>query len=123
MEEGMYCERARRESFGVVLVVEAECVDRVSLRHFRNERGDAPLIIDHPFTNSGLDVVDVLLADLELKTQIEDSDKGTEMFVITLFGKAASKNSGGNKQRPHGPRRRREVRTIFRGVGDRRTER
>jgi hypothetical protein len=110
VEEGMYCERARRESFGVVLVVEAGCVNRVSLPLFRNERGgDAPLIIDHPFTNSGLDIVDVLLADLELKTQIEDFDKGTEMFVITLFREAASKNGGGNKQRPHRPRRRREV--------------
>jgi len=67
MEQGMYCERARWESFRLVLVVEAGCVDRVSLR-FLTKRGNAPLIIYHPFTNSRLNFVDILLADLELET-------------------------------------------------------
>jgi len=38
MEQGMYCEQARWESFRLVLVVEAGCVDRVSPRFFRNEK-------------------------------------------------------------------------------------
>jgi len=111
VEEGVYCEWARWELFGVVLVVEAGCMDRISIRLFGNERGggDTPLIIDHPFTNSRLDVVDVLLADLELKTQIEYSNEGAEMFVITLFRKAILKNGGGNEQRPHRPCQRREI--------------
>ena len=29
-----------------------------------------------------------LLTDLELQTEIEDSDKGADMFVITIFWKA-----------------------------------
>jgi len=70
--------------------------------------GDAPLIIDHPFTNSQLDVVDILLTDLKLETQIEDSNEGTEMHVIMLFGKVILKNGGGNEQRPHRPRQRHE---------------
>ena len=103
----MYCERARWESFRLVLVVEAGCVDRVSLR-FLTKRGNAPLIIYHPFTNSQLDFVDVHLTDLKLQTEIENSNEGAEMFVIAIFWKATSKDGGGNKQRPHGPRRRRE---------------
>ena len=85
-------------------------MDRVSLQPFGNERGgeDAQLIIDYPLTNSRLDVLDILLADLELETQIEDSNKGTEVFVITLFRKATSKHGRGDEQRPHRPRRRRE---------------
>ena len=70
--------------------------------------GDTLLIIDHPFMNSQLDVVDILLTDLELETQIEDSNKGTEMHVIMLFRKAISKNGGGNEQRPYRPHQRHE---------------
>ena len=40
VEESMYCEWARWESFRVVLVVEAGCMDRVSLQFFGNERGE-----------------------------------------------------------------------------------
>ena len=77
---------------------------------FSETKGEnAPLIIDHPLTDSRLDFVDVLLADLELETQIEYSDEGTEMFVIAIFGKATSKDGGGDEQRPHRPRQRRET--------------
>ena len=111
VEEGMYYEWACWELFRVILVVEAGCVDCISIQLFRNKRGggDTLLIIDHPFMNSRLDVVDVLLTDLELKTQIEYSNKGAEMFVITLFRKAILKNGGGNKQRPHRPCQRHEI--------------
>ena len=71
--------------------------------------GSAPLIIDHPLMDSQLNFIDVLLADLELETQIEDSNEGTEMFVIAIFGKATSKDGGGDEQRPHRPRRRCET--------------
>ena len=84
---------------------------------------NAPLIIYHPFTDSQLDFVDNLLTDLKLQTEIEDSNKGAEMFVIATFGKATSKDGGGDKQRPHGPRRRHERRTIFCWVGNRCTKR
>jgi len=53
--------------------------------------------------NSQLDFIDILLADFELETQIEDSNKGAEMFVIPHFGKAISKHGGGDEQRPHRP--------------------
>jgi hypothetical protein len=59
--------------------------------------GSAPLIINHPLTDSRLDFVDVLLTDFELETQIEDSNKGTEMFVIALIGKVISKDGGGDE--------------------------
>ena len=65
---------------------------------------NAPLIIYHPFTDSQLNFVNVLLTDLELQTEIEDSNKGAEMFIIASFGKATSKDGGSDKQRPHGPR-------------------
>ena len=68
VEEGMYCKRARWESFRLVLVVEAGCVDQVNLQFFGNERGNTPLIIYHPLANSCLDFVDLLLADLKLET-------------------------------------------------------
>ena len=71
--------------------------------------GSALLIIDHPLMDSQLDFVDVLLADLELETQIEDSNEGTEMFVIVIFGKVILKDGGGDEQRPHRPRRRHET--------------
>jgi hypothetical protein len=112
VEQGVYGERARWESFRFVLVVEAGCVDRFSLRFFGTKGGNAPLIVYNPVTNSRLDFVDILLTDLELETQIEDFNEGAEVLVITLFGKATSKHSGGDKQRPHRPRRRRERRTI-----------
>ncbi len=65
---------------------------------------NALLIIYHPFTDSQLDFVDVFLTDLELQTEIENSNEGAEMFVIVIFGKATLKDGGGDKQRPHGPR-------------------
>jgi hypothetical protein len=61
------------------------------------------LIIDHPFMDSQLDFTDVLLADLELKTEVKDSNEGAEMFVIPLFRKVTPKDSGSDEQRPHGP--------------------
>ena len=54
--------------------------------------------------DSQLDFVDVFLTDLELQTEIENSNEGAEMFVIVIFGKATLKDGGGDKQRPHGPR-------------------
>jgi len=39
VEEGMYCEQARWESFRVMLIVEAGCVDWISLQLFGNKRG------------------------------------------------------------------------------------
>jgi hypothetical protein len=69
---------------------------------------NAPLIIYHPFMDSQLDFIDVLLTDLELQTEIEDLYKGAKMFVIAIFRKATLKDSGGNKERPHGPCQRRE---------------
>jgi len=98
VEQGMYCERARWEPFRFVLVVEAGCVNRTRLRFFGNERRNAPLIIYYPFTDSRLDFVDLLLADLELQTQIKDSNKGAEMLVVALIGKATLKHGGGNEQ-------------------------
>jgi hypothetical protein len=73
---------------------------------FSQKRKDlnAPFIIYHPFTDSRLDFVDLFLTDLELQTEIEDFNKGAEMLVIAIFGKATSKDGGGDKQRPHGPR-------------------
>jgi hypothetical protein len=116
VEEGVYCERACQKLFRFVLVVEAGCMDLVS---FSETKGaNAPLIIYHPFTDSQLDFVNVLLTDLKLQTEIEDSNKGAEMIVIAIFGKATLKDSGGDKQRPHGPRRRRERRTICCWVGN-----
>ncbi len=53
--------------------------------------------------DSQLNFVDVLLTDLELQTEVDESNKGAEMFVIAIFGKATFKDSGGNKQRSHGP--------------------
>ena len=64
---------------------------------------NTPLIIYHPFTDSQLNFIDVLLSDLKLQIEIEDSNKGAEMLVIATFGKATSKDGGGDKQRPHGP--------------------
>ena len=66
--------------------------------------------------NSQLNVVDVLLADLKLEAQIEDSNEGAEVIVIAIFGKATSKHGGGDEQRPHRPSQGREIRTIFRRV-------
>ncbi len=61
------------------------------------------LIVYHPFMDSQLDFVDVLLTDLKFQTKIEESNKGAEMFVIAIFGKATFKDGRGDKQRPHGP--------------------
>jgi len=71
--------------------------------------GNAPLIIYHPATNSQLDFIDILLANFKLETQIEDSNKGAEMFVILHFRKAISKHGGGDEQRPYRPCRRCEI--------------
>jgi len=98
VEQGMYCERACWEPFGFVLVVEAGCMNRTRLRFFGNERRNAPLIIYYPFTDSRLDFVDLLLADLKLQTQIKDSNKGAEMLVVVLIRKATLKHSGGDEQ-------------------------
>ena len=80
-------------------------MDRIeSAFNFPATKGtNTPLIIYHPFIDSQLNFVDVLLSDLELQTEIEDSNKGAEMLVIATFGKATSKDSGGDKQRPHRP--------------------
>jgi hypothetical protein len=40
---------------------------------------------------------------------IEDSNKGAEMTVIVLLGKAMSKDGGGDKKRPHRPHQRCET--------------
>jgi len=40
VEEGMYCKWAHWEAFRVMLVVEAGCVDQVSLQIFGNETGE-----------------------------------------------------------------------------------
>ena len=65
---------------------------------FGSERKNAPLIIYYPFTYSRLDFVDLLLADLELQTQIKDSNEGAEMLVVALIGKATLKHGGGDEQ-------------------------
>jgi hypothetical protein len=61
------------------------------------EGENAQLIIYYPFTDSRLDFVDVLITDLELQAEIENPNKGTEMFVIAIIAKATSKDGGGNK--------------------------
>ncbi len=69
---------------------------------------NALFIIYHPFTDSRLNFVDVLLTDLKLQTEIEDFNKRAKVFVIANLGKATSKDGGGDKQRPHRPCRRHE---------------
>ena len=69
---------------------------------------NALLIIYYPLTDFRFDFVNILLADLKLETQIENSDKGAEMFVIVLFGKAMLKHGGSDEHRPHRPSRRRK---------------
>ena len=64
---------------------------------------NTPFIIYHPFADSQLDFVDVLLTNLELEAEIEDSNKGAEMFVVALLGKATPKDNRGDEQRPHRP--------------------
>ena len=50
---------------------------------FRNKRGDAPFIIYYyPAMNSRLNFIDILLADLDLEMQIEDSNEGAEVSVM-----------------------------------------
>ena len=83
-----------------MLVVRAKCVDWVSLQFSETKRRNAQLIIYHPFTNSQLNFVDFLHADLELKTEVEDSNQGAEMIVIAVVGKVILKQGGGDKQRP-----------------------
>jgi hypothetical protein len=103
VKKGMYCEWARWVPFRVVLVVEAGCVDRISLRFFGKERGNAPLIIYHPLMDSQLNFINLLLTDLKLKTEIEDSYKEAEMFIIALFRKPTLKYDGSDEQRPCRP--------------------
>ena len=100
VKQCVYRERACWESFRPVLVVQAKCVDRVSLRFSETKRRNTQLIIYYPFTNSRLDFVDFLRADLELKTEVEDPNQGAEMIVIAVVGKAISKQGGGDEQRP-----------------------
>ena len=92
----MYCERARWESFRLVLVVEAGCVDRVSLQS-ETKGANVPLIIYDPFTNSRLKFDDAFLVDLKLETEVEEFDERAEMLVIAHFGKATSKDGGGDE--------------------------
>jgi hypothetical protein len=61
----------------------------------KTKRGSIPLIIN-PLTNSQLDFIDVLVADLELETIIEDYNKGTEMFMIVLVRKMSKVRMNGN---------------------------
>ena len=98
-----------------MLVVVQDCAGSRGWMHgsswpsFLETKGEnAPLIIYHPFMDSQLDFVNVLLTDLKLQTEIEDSNKGAEMIIIANFGKATSKDGGSDKQRPHRQRRRRE---------------
>ena len=79
---------------------------------------NALLIIYHPLTDSQLNFINVLLADLKLETETEDSNEGAKVSVIALFGKVLSKDSRGNEKRPHRPCRRCETRTIFCWVGN-----
>ena len=81
-------------------VVDAKCVDQVSLQFSETKGRNALLIFYHPSTNSQLDFFDFLHADLELKTEVEDPNQGAEMIVIAGFGKAILKHSGSDKQRP-----------------------
>jgi hypothetical protein len=61
------------------------------------EGENTQLIIYYPFTDSRLDFVNVLITDLELQAEIENSNKGAEMFVIVIIAKATLKDGGGNK--------------------------
>ena len=70
---------------------------------------NTPLIIYYLFMDSQLNIANVLFTNLELQTKIKDSNKGAEMFVIAIIGKVTFKDSGGDKQRPHRPHRRREA--------------
>ena len=47
--------------------------------------------IDLNGQNFQLNFIDFLLTDLELQTEIEDSNRGAEMFVMAIFWKATSK--------------------------------
>jgi hypothetical protein len=62
--------------------------------------------------DSRLNFVDLLLTDLKLETEIEDSYEEAEMFVIALFRKPTSKYGGSDEQRPHRLHQRYERRTI-----------
>ena len=64
------------------------------------KRRNTQLIIYHPFTNSQLNFVDFLCADLELKTEVEDPNQGAEMIIIVVVRKVILKQGGGNEQRP-----------------------
>ena len=83
-----------------VLVVQAKCVDWVSLQFLETKRRNTQLIIYHPFTNSQLDFIDFLHADLKLKTEVEDPNQGAEMIIIAVVRKAILKQGGGDEQRP-----------------------
>jgi hypothetical protein len=75
--------------------------------NFSETKGkNTPLIIYHPVMNSQFNFIDILLTDLKLETQVENSNKGAEMCVIVLFGEAISKHRGGDKQGPHGSHQR-----------------
>jgi hypothetical protein len=49
------------------------------------------LIIYYPFTDSRLNLINILLADLELETEIEDPNEGAKMFIVALLRKATLK--------------------------------
>ena len=99
----MYHEWACWELFRPVLVVDAECIDQISLQFSETKGRNTLLIFHHPSMNSQIDFIDFLHADLELKTEVENPNQGAEMIVIAGFGKAISKHSGGNEQRPQRP--------------------
>jgi len=67
VEQGMYCEWACWKLFRVVLVVEAGCVDRVSLQFFGNERGERTAHNLPPIYEFPTQFLKILLADLELE--------------------------------------------------------
>ena len=58
-----------------MLVVEADAWSELPSFFPKRARANAPLTIYHPFTDPQLNLVDVLLTDLKLQTEIQDSNK------------------------------------------------
>jgi hypothetical protein len=80
----------------------------LAIKFSKTKGENTPLIIYYPFTDSRLNLVNILLADLELETEIEDPNEGAKMFIVALLRKAMSKSDRGDEQRPHRPCRRHE---------------
>jgi hypothetical protein len=74
MEQCMYHKQACWESFRPVPVVDAKCIDRVSLRFSETKGRNALLIFYHLSINSQLNFFDFLCTDLKLKTEVKDSN-------------------------------------------------